>query len=401
MAKISNISSLISPNLVNSAKNNLPNKPSTSVTTSVVSNKSQLEKQLRDLNQQANKVNKEYDNLIKKTQEDPNLSQEEKNQQINNLQQQRQNELNVIQKNIADVNGKLSKTNVDPLKSAKEEETKINKRIRNSISKSKKGQRRASLNRLKQIQKSIPNLVAAQLTNVFIRLVEQNGKLQDLVDRTNEVIDNATTPEQISNAIVLRNNALTILTNQEQRILTIRQTLDRLQRIIQIFTLIIRIIERILRLPSPIPIPPPIKITLQPVLQRLLKILEALNIVLNIAIPILDSILIDIEDLKSQLRDINNRLDDNAANNLLNLNTDILGNNSFGSNQFPPYKGFRFALKEENNPKFVIRGNKRHFAVAINTDNVEILKSEPSFTLDPNDLIEQLKLIIDQQNLQS
>jgi len=38
--------------------------------------------------------------------------------------------------------------------------------------------------------------------------------------------------------------------------------------------------------------------------------------------------------------------------------------------------------------------------VAINRDGVEQLKSEYSFTLDPNDLVEQLKLVIDQKNLQ-
>jgi hypothetical protein len=34
-------------------------------------------------------------------------------------------------------------------------------------------------------------------------------------------------------------------------------------------------------------------------------------------------------------------------------------------------------------------------------DNVEVIKSELSFTLDPNDLIDQLKLIIDSKNLQA
>ena len=58
-------------------------------------------------------------------------------------------------------------------------------------------------------------------------------------------------------------------------------------------------------------------------------------------------------------------------------------------------------LKEEDNPKFVVRGYKRRYAVAINKRDIESAKSEYSFTLDPNDLIEQLKLIIDQRNLQA
>ena len=68
--------------------------------------------------------------------------------------------------------------------------------------------------------------------------------------------------------------------------------------------------------------------------------------------------------------------------------------------QFPPYKGFKFEIKEEQNPRFVVKNNKRHYAVAVDRDGVEVLKSDYSFTLDPNDLVEQLKLVIDQRNLQ-
>jgi hypothetical protein len=65
------------------------------------------------------------------------------------------------------------------------------------------------------------------------------------------------------------------------------------------------------------------------------------------------------------------------------------------------YKGFRFQIKEEQDPRFVVRGTiKRRYAVAINRQGVEVLKSEYSFTLDPNDLVDQLKLIIDKQKLQ-
>ena len=59
---------------------------------------------------------------------------------------------------------------------------------------------------------------------------------------------------------------------------------------------------------------------------------------------------------------------------------------------------------EENlgvHQKIVAGKLKRQFAVAIDRDGVEVLQSDYSFTLDPNDLIEQLKLIIDQRNLQA
>ena len=86
------------------------------------------------------------------------------------------------------------------------------------------------------------------------------------------------------------------------------------------------------------------------------------------------------------------------------LNEEELTNltNSLRTNidQFGEYKGFKFKIKEEQNTAFVVKGNKRRYAVAIDRDGVEALKSDYSFTLDPNDLIDQLKLVIDQRNLQ-
>ena len=95
-------------------------------------------------------------------------------------------------------------------------------------------------------------------------------------------------------------------------------------------------------------------------------------------------------DLKNQLNSLNPLGLQSLANRIQDPN----------ANQFGEYKGFKFAIKEENDPKFVVRGNKRHYAVAINKLGVEILKSASSFTLDPQQLVEQLKIIIDQQDLQ-
>jgi hypothetical protein len=118
---------------------------------------------------------------------------------------------------------------------------------------------------------------------------------------------------------------------------------------------------------------------------------------LAILIPIFQQAIGDLEDLKSQLRDAILKIDATAAATIPNLNNNI----NFGTNSnINPYKNFTFAIKEEDNPIFNVRGNKRRYAVAINRNGTEIVKSDYSFTQDPNDLIEQLKLIIDQQNLQ-
>ena len=65
------------------------------------------------------------------------------------------------------------------------------------------------------------------------------------------------------------------------------------------------------------------------------------------------------------------------------------------------YRGFEFAIYEENDPRFVVAGNKRRYAVALDRSGFITLQSRPSFTLDPDVLIEELKLIIDEQNLEA
>ena len=65
------------------------------------------------------------------------------------------------------------------------------------------------------------------------------------------------------------------------------------------------------------------------------------------------------------------------------------------------YKGFKFYLLEENNPKFVVKGNKRRYGVAKNKSGIEVLQSNYSFTLSPEILVEELKLQIDQKGLVS
>ena len=144
--------------------------------------------------------------------------------------------------------------------------------------------------------------------------------------------------------------------------------------------------------------PPPIK----KIIDKLNKIIEALNIAIPIISSVLDQAIEELEDLKAQLHNINDLLDTklpNAFDNLFNpLNQSL--NLQLGIIPDTQYQGFKFAIKEETGPKaVVVAGNKRHYAVAIDTNNIEILKSDYSFTLDPNDLVDQLKLIIDSQNL--
>jgi hypothetical protein len=410
MINPNNISSLTNPDLISLAKNQLTQQQD-KIKQTVLTKADKLQKQLKESFLERKRIDDEYNELIKKVQSDNSLSEEDKVNQINNLQEKRLNEISLLEEKEKKVKDDIFTINKDPLKQIKEEKKKIDLKINKSIKKSQSDQKKASVTRRKQIaqnvKKTLPVIVMSTLVPILIKLTQQNNKLQELVDKTNDFIRSANTPEKINQARILRNTALNIINSQEQKIISIRNTLKRIQSILNVFSTILSIINVILNLPLPFLIIGPIKVRLQPILQRILAILNSLTVVLAIVIPLLESIIAYLEDLKRQLLAINDLLDTIASSNISNLN-DILNitegiGGEFGAITFEEYKGFKFALKEENNPdrKFTIRGNKRHYAVAIDRDNVEVLKSDLSFTLDPNDLIEQLKLIIDQRNLQA
>ena len=239
--------------------------------------------------------------------------------------------------------------------------------------------------------------MALLLTDKIANIISQNDIIKKLVDDTNKIIEIANISNdstQLNNAKIVRDNAIRVIQNNEDKIIKITKQITRITVYITIFSTIISILTK---LPIPTAVPPGIGIPIN-VITKIVMILEKANKIVLALSSLIPTIIVSLEkaisileEYKAQLLDINGLLDSKLA-------PIIVDDISFGTD-FPEYKGFKFALREENNPKFVVRGNKRHYAVAINKSNVDILKSEFSFTLDPNDLIEQLKLIIDQKNL--
>ena len=199
------------------------------------------------------------------------------------------------------------------------------------------------------------------------------------------------------------------------------------------------------------------------------KILDGISAAVCILLPILNGAIFVLEDLKRQLHDVNQKIEEKTLNLLSDIDLfdylnqiryssfdptsdinrrpgesdadyadrlrnssallsllekqnpnadstvlqDLLNNSNLNTlsglaNQITPtsgtnlgtYKGFTFYTREENDPKYNVKGNKRHYVVAVDTQNVERLKSDYSFTLNPTQLTTQLRIIIDQRNLQ-
>ena len=288
----------------------------------------------------------------------------------------------------------------DPFAKIKEKKKKQKEARTKAKSRTKAEKRKAKQEKRKAVLRSAKSLVPVLtllLTDKISEIIAQNDTIKKLVDDTNRIITEANESgdqAKLDNAKVVRDSALRVIQSNEDKINKINEQLQRVSLYINLFNTIVNIIGPIV---LPTPIPTPIDVVTIPKENFRRKVFEPALKVLNVLIALLPTISVSLEkavqilqDYKAQLLNINGTLDNLASPTLVNKGTD-----------YGTYKGFKFALREETGPRAVTVGeNKRHYAVAINKQNIEQLKSELSFTLDPNDLIEQLKLVIDQQNLQ-
>lgn len=286
----------------------------------------------------------------------------------------------------ANINSALT----DPYKKLKDEQKKLKDKLKELRKKTTKAEKDARRGRIKQVIsnaiKSLAPIIALQLANQLATVISQRKKLETLVDQVNLYIDTQVTDQNTAAiATNLRNNTIALINDSIKKLQNLENITKKISLIITIFSLVLTVISLI-----PVPVPPKVIITLE----KANKLIISLAAILVIVNNLLANEIAELNALIAKLKNINlNKLNSQELSNLTNAFLPTGGT-------YPPYKGFNFKIKEEQDPRFVVKGNKRRYAVAINRDGVEQLKSESSFTLDPNDLIEQLKLVIDQRNLQ-
>jgi len=320
------------------------------------------------------------------------IANEEKNYKAAqvNLQERKDKNQKAIDDYIKDPFAKQK----EKIKKRKEDRAKLKNRTKKEKQDARKQKRKAVL---KNTKKTIVPILTLLLTDRIAEVISQNDVIQELINKANVIIEDANAsndPTKLNNAKTVRDNAIKVIESNESKIIKINDQIQRISFWITISSAIVSILSAIAIPTAPVPILTNIITKIIQLLEKANKIVLALSALLPTIIVSLEKAIQILAELKAQLLPINGILETNSSN-LLPLNI------TFGTSDFPEYKGFKFALREEIGPKaVVVRGNKRHYAVAINKQNIEQLKSEPSFTLDPNDLIEQLKLVIDQQNLQ-
>jgi hypothetical protein len=252
-------------------------------------------------------------------------------------------------------------------------------------------------------------LIMASLTITCQLVSVRNKRIEELVDNVNSVIDNIQSNDDVRKATLLRNNAIRIINENEAKINSIKNILERISLILSVLDIILILADVILPLPTPSPAPDvvtPAKERFRKKYELAVEVITGLLAAISIIRLLLDRIIEELEEQKERLKEIDGFFDE--PSNLVAFDrTDLdavlqtlspsgnLGTVDSG------YKGFTFAIKEENDSRFVVAGNTRRYAVALNTDKNEVLQSQRSFTLDPDILIEELKLIIDQRNLKA
>jgi len=283
---------------------------------------------------------------------------------------------------------------------------KENQKKRKALRVQKRAQQKAAKTKAKRdltkkvmlnAAKTLAPVIALQISNRLSSIISQRSKLEELVNQVNAYIDQANNPETVNIATNLRSNTVTLINNSISKLSNLQQTLNQINTYLVVFNTIVTVLSAI---PIPTAVPPGIGIPVNLIIriiktiEKANKLISALNVVLAIASISLENEVLKLNELVLKLKDVNlNGLD---SQQLSDLTSSIYNN----VDDFPMYKGFKFKIKEEQNQAFVVKGNKRRYAVAVDRDGVEVLKSEYSFTLDPNDLVDQLKLIIDQRNLQ-
>jgi hypothetical protein len=249
--------------------------------------------------------------------------------------------------------------------------------------------------------KDIVGLICLAANVIMPNIAIGNKKIEGLVDDVNEIISNANTKQDIERAILFRNNAIRVISFNRNR-------LETLQKIIRILNLLAPLVTPIVQLlksnPIPAAIPPGVGVpigtitTLDEKRQKLQDIIDSSLAIVSVAGTLIQKLIDDLDFQESRLNQINSLLDQNLNNLSLSDLRNLL-DSGLGYLKGYDYKGFKFFIKEENNPKFIVKGNKRRYAVAVNRDGNEVLQSSFSFTLEPDILVEELKLKIDQKGL--
>jgi hypothetical protein len=349
----------------------------------IISNQNNAEELLRQQRIEGNKKLKVANQALKKAEKEV---------------QKTEKYLKGVEKQIDNVKQQLNIVTQKSLKQTAEEEKAISDaKITRNRAKITTNSVKANLRKNKAIivalaKSAIMYTIGYLLNNYLTSLASTVQNLTTLVDKTNDILTSAKTKQDILKSKVARDAAIAELNKAFSQIAVIRNYLQLLQDLLTVFSLVLSVI---------LLIPFPITAKISEQITKAVLTLDALLIMIAIMNAALSNILDEITALEARLLPLNDLIDQAINNNLTPSDINALLNKSkLGLLEGTIYRGFTFGILEENDPKFVVAGNKRRYAVAYDRSGFVVLQSKPSFTLDPYVLVEELKLIIDEQNLE-
>jgi hypothetical protein len=327
-----------------------------------------------------------------KTQNNPEFDDETKAEIIENLYKNTDKQLENLQKRWDELQDEQLKLS-DPIPPEDKEIIIIVEDNKKEELKEETNEKKNYWKRLKAAASSLDVVVTLSFivttTLEFISL--NNSKLDNIVTEVNNEIINVKTKKDIDAVKIKRNNALIIINISERKLSDIRKYAEILTLVTGVLTLLVTALSFL----------PPLAITGATIrlINKLEKILFKILPFLPILLLVISKLEDNIAEIKAKLQNVGDILDSNIENLSSNDIKDLLKTSDLGYLNGYDYKEFKFFIKEENNPNFVVKENKRRYAVAVNKDGNEILQTKPSFTLNPPVLVEELKLQIDQKGL--
>ena len=241
----------------------------------------------------------------------------------------------------------------------------------------------------------IVEAIAFVTTIILENIAVNNTKIEKLVDETNEIIFSVKTQTEFDNAKVKRSVALNIILTNEALLKNIEQILEILNILTTLLTAIIEVLSLF-----------PFTLILNKILLKIQNILVKINPLIQVALSLVSKLQENLAEHKARLGQLDGILNGSLANvpKLIGALTQPPAGYLSGYD----YKGFKFFIKADTSqgitpPQqlggFAVQPISPHYAVAVNRDGNEVLRSSNSYTLNPDVLVEELKLIIDQKGL--
>jgi hypothetical protein len=323
--------------------------------------------------------------LLNQIRNSPYIKDEERDTLVTNLENSINDQIQTYEDQILEIQKQqdlISDLPEEDVQVAKLKKDNIKEKAKEFIYDAKnKAKRKPSFD---DIVEAIAFITTIILENVAIN----NTKIEKLVDETNDIIFNVKTQTDFDTAKLKRGTALNI-------ILTNERLLDTIEKILEILNILTTILTAIIEILSLFPFTSPVN----KILLKIQNILNKINPLIQVALLLVNKLQENLAEHKARLAELG-RILQGTLEQVPQLIKSI-SNEGLGYLSGYDYKGFQFFVKEEINPltRNVIQGNKRRYAVAINRDGNEAVRSSFSFTLDPDVLVEELKLIIDQKGL--